>query len=912
VSEVEPPVDQMPLLVEYDGRICATLRVVDDFGLKALDLIGPPRRCATSDDHEPLYMPNVDFRRIRPILTPAAQLDSASRTESWLTLTGRAQARLFAAFLLGEDPQRRLDSRKAAALMHQMSLVQHVMGSDNLRRVLIADEVGLGKTIEAGMIVRLVREQQPTARVLYLAPARLVRNVVNEFREKLDLDARSWVAGSQGDARLDGDRLVVASIHKAVFGENREKVLRSGPWDVIIVDECHHLSDWGDGGGKPNQNFKLVQALAEGLASDGRLILLSGTPHQGSINRFENLLRLLDHEGKRAEHAAGRVIYRTKERVRDWHGRPLFPAREIRAPRVVSMDPEFHSWYESIAALYDGAGKTGAAARAAGWAKGQALQWASSSYQAGIGYLVRLAMRRLRWTVDRPELARALEVMRPYRGGSDDESLATLFERIWRDIQPNADYLDDQEVVEGDDIWRPDAELLAATLDQGVRLARRATATSKWEALATLLKEAGSEKVVLFAQPVETVSVVVRFLAERFGEKAAIIIGNQNDSERMAEVNRFGRPDGPRFLVSSRAGGEGLNLQVARRLVHIDVPWNPMELEQRIGRVHRFGSRKTILVDTLVVQGTREVEMYRIAREKLRLIATHMDPEQFEQLFSRVMSLVPPKELEAILGDAAATRIVDEKAETIGALVRQGYSLWEKFDAKFRDQAERIRALEPGEARWSDLEAFLVRWANARRASDVKVLAFEHAGDEIIAREETATALRLEEGVFVCAETSGTPVEDESGNVVPTIGMNHDVVKKHFRDFVLSDGIGGGYVNRPASLGEAYPPQFGILAYLRHAIRLSPRETTERSLTFHAFIVDGNSVVRELAPNERAELARALHGASRVKDPQPGEVARAVRAREASTANDLRSLSDEERSEGGRPAVWPIAAFVVG
>ena len=158
--------------------MCVTLRIVDDFGLKALDLVGAPRRCCAGDDREPLYIPNVDFRHVRQLLSPAAQLTSAPSKDTWIALTTKAQAKLFASFLLGEDPQRRLDSQKAATLTHQISLVQHVLNSDSLRRVLIADEVGLGKTIEAGMIVRRVLEQAPASRVLYLAPARLVRNVV--------------------------------------------------------------------------------------------------------------------------------------------------------------------------------------------------------------------------------------------------------------------------------------------------------------------------------------------------------------------------------------------------------------------------------------------------------------------------------------------------------------------------------------------------------------------------------------------------------------------------------------------------------------------------------------------------------------------------------------------------------------
>jgi hypothetical protein len=111
-----------------------------------------------------------------------------------------------------------------------------------------------------------------------------VKNVAYEFQDKLDLNARCWIAGSSADARPHEDKLIVASIHKAVFGDNYQRVVESGPWDVIIVDECHHLSDWDWEGGNPNRSFGLVNQLAQSLPADGRLILMSGTPHQGSSN----------------------------------------------------------------------------------------------------------------------------------------------------------------------------------------------------------------------------------------------------------------------------------------------------------------------------------------------------------------------------------------------------------------------------------------------------------------------------------------------------------------------------------------------------------------------------------------------------------------------------------------------------
>lgn len=315
-----------PLLVTYNESLRGVLRLVDDFGFKTYDLAAPPRRLLGLGSAAPLVETGVDVRRVEAVPSPAALLQVGPREESWLGLTQKSLARLTATFLIAEDPQRRLDARKAATLMHQVSLVQHILENRNLRRILIADEVGLGKTIEAGLIVKRLTDETPSLRVLYLAPARLVGNVAHELREKLDLDARTWVSGTASDARLSSDRIIVASIHKAVFGQNAQRVVENGPWDVLIVDECHHLSDWGIDGGKPNQSFKLVSQLAQSLPPDGRLILMSGTPHQGSETRFKNLLKLVGDGDKSLSSAAGRVIYRTKDRVRDWRGRPLFPS----------------------------------------------------------------------------------------------------------------------------------------------------------------------------------------------------------------------------------------------------------------------------------------------------------------------------------------------------------------------------------------------------------------------------------------------------------------------------------------------------------------------------------------------------------------------------------------------------------
>jgi superfamily II DNA or RNA helicase len=822
-----------------------------------------------------------------------------------------------ASFLIAEDPQRRLDARKAATLMHQVSLVQHILDRPNLRKVLVGDEVGLGKTIEAGLLIKQLIEQNPAYRVLYLAPARLVSNVATELRDKLDIDVRKWISGNDSEARLESDRVVVASLNKSVFGANLERVGKSGPWDLVIVDECHHLSDWDPTGGKPNQAFKLVKQLVESQAPGARFILMSGTPHQGSEARFRNILRLLSDDGKDVAGAAGRVIFRTKDRVKDWRGAPLFPSRDVRQPIVVPLGTLYEQWYRDIGALYTTDGMSGAKSRAAGWAKGLALQWASSSVQAGLGFLARLAMRRLNWTLENASLRRALLALRPYRGGPRDEPVESLYARLVLQMgNQTLELLEDEEDDAADDDapWRPDPSALSDLLLAGVKLLGTPVAQAKWEAVCRLIDAAEGEKIVLFAQPVETVTTVADFLEQRYGERPSIIIGNQSDGERISQVDRFQSRDGPRFLVSSRAGGEGLNMQQARRLIHLDVPWNPMDMEQRIGRVHRFGSRKTIIVDTVVAAGSREVDMYRIAREKLALIAQHLDPEQFETLFGRVMSLVPPKELEHILGDIAESAALNESsAREIGRLVTEGYASWSQFDHTYRKQAEQIRSVNSGEASWADVALFLVKYGGAKPSTDATYSGFEYRDNEIVSTDEHVATLTFNQCLYACGDTGGLRAHSDDGGVAAPVGLNLDPVRQSlFDSFGSTPPAGAAVIKRPAGLGflgSSNGPTT-VLVFLRQKLQPDKGVWAERSVELRTFRVDDLGQHTELTADEGTQVVRACQTVSRVKDPTGLPIDK-VREAERALMVSLRRPSDSEISEGIRYAVWPIAALVL-
>lgn len=901
------------LLTTYNGQLRGIIREIDDFGFKAFDLAAPPRRLLGSDSTVPLVESGVDGRRVESVPSPAELLLAGPKDESWLGLTHRTIARIHATFLAAEDPQRRLDARKAATLMHQVSLVQHVLEDSNLRRVLIADEVGLGKTIEAGLIIKRLTEERPLLRVLYLAPARLVHNVASEFRDKLDLDARIWVAGSSSDARLGTDRVVIASIHKAVFGENARRIVEAGPWDVLVVDECHHLSDWGIDGGKPTQSFRLVDQLSQSLPPDGRLILMSGTPHQGSEARFKNILRLLADEKSDIRSARGRVIFRSKDMVSDWKGRPLFPLRQIRPPTVVQLGSDYNRWYNSVGDLYDASIVPGARGRAGGWAKGQALQWAASSVQAGLGFLVRLGIRRLNWDLAGPALSSAIAALRPYRGGAVNEPLDSLYLRLRKQIGhlKEDEPLVDEEDSTADD-WIPNSIALEELLNTGVQLLRSPAANEKWDAVASIVDQSEGEKIVLFAQPVETIAVVADFLQRRYGERPSVIIGDQSDEERRRQVAAFQSDTGPRFLVSSRAGGEGLNMQRARRLIHLDVPWNPMELEQRIGRVHRFGSRKTILVDTVVASGSREMEMYRIAREKLHLIARQLDPEQFETLFSRVMSLVAPKELEGVMTDLSAGPVPAAISEEIGELVKNGYRAWQAFDSEYRANADKIHDIGAGEASWADVEAFLVRQTDAEPGPQTSLVSFEQENDEIVARSQFIGTLRYNKQLYVCCDSGGLLPDPVNGEAVHQLGLNLPEVATTMRSAFLPDDIcGGGYLNRPSALDQNFgSSRFGVLFFLRQTIRFEQARAVEEKLSLHSFLVKPENV-NELKDGLQAKLIRELANAVRVKDPVSGDIEPLMVSLERNLALRLRTPTDSEVANRVRHVVWPVGALIV-
>lgn len=903
--------------------VCAysLMREVDDFGIATLDLARPPARFWSDGEALPNAVePFVDKAHARVIASPAQILSHGPEQETWRSQSGRSVAKLMSWFLVCEDPQARLLAQDVVTLAHQASVVRHILQTQALDRVLLADEVGLGKTIEAGLILRELITQQPGLRVLYLAPARLVANVRREM-ERLGLQFRSWVAGAERDATLE-DARVIASIHRAAYPANFEGFRNAAPWDVIVVDECHHLSAWEPEGGSPVQKYKLVEMLRAKLPPSGRLILMSGTPHQGHPDRFKNLVTLLQAKGESEEQLAGRVIYRTKDDVQDWDGHPLFPRRSVNAPVVLELDEQHQRWLQNIHRLFEperfAFGSTGDE-RVAGWRAGQALQWATSSSHAGLGYLVRQAIRA-GWTLGKPSLAAAVEALRPYRGGARNEPAESVFERIARDIEAHKNHGEeggDGPNNEDEARWRPDNALLGTLLAQGVELLRVA-GDRKWQLVSeAILDHVGDEKVVLFAQPIETVTALADYLMRTRSIQPAIIVGGQSEMERRKEIERFWKPSGPQFLISSRAGGEGINLQIARRLVHLDVPWNPMDMEQRVGRVHRFLSRKTVIVDTVVVGHSREVDAYRVARNKLREIAaTLVAPEKFENLFARVMSLVPPEELQSLLVEQPLGPLSTDEQMRMMRMVTEGFERWSSFHEQYAEQREGIQALPAGQADWKDVAAFARRYLRATPAPGFAVLRFERQEDNVIEASVAVEALAIEGEPYCCGDYGGMPITDMSGCAAKKLGINSPMIARKLRELGLPNApAGAAHLRWPDSHArpEGLPSQpFGVLAMVRQTIRHTDNGWRDVGSRLAMWIVKVGEEPQMLCDVDMGRVVRALVDATiRL---EPGEVASLVDAvvgSEASVCAEWRRPSEEERAQRMAVAVAPVFAAVV-
>jgi hypothetical protein len=302
--------------------------------------------------------------------------------------------------------------------------------------------------------------------------------------------------------------------------------------------------------------------------------------------------------------------------------------------------------------------------------------------------------------------------------------------------------------------------------------------------------------------------------------------------------------------------------------------------------------------------------MYRIAREKLATIASTLDANAFESLFSRVMALVPPEELEDILGAGATAPLSHPDAETIGRLVREGFDNWRTFDDEYRQQAEQIRAANPGEATWEDVATFVTRLGAAVVGAGATALSFREREGEIEDVEDAVSAVELSGVLHACGDTGGLPASGPDGRHIPQLGLNLPEIITLLRGSMFP-AQGWGLVAVRASTipsdTSSELPKGSYVAFLRQTLRAEGGGWSEHAVSLHVYSVGSDQQPRDLSPNQAAQLLRGCLGAQRIASPAIDTLKAVACQHEEALMQRLREPSEADRARDLRHAVWPLA-----
>jgi len=590
-------------------------------------------------------------------------------------------------------------------------------------RLLIADDVGLGKTIEAGLVLRDLNARRRANRVLIVCPPSIVGQWHDEmaqkfgFRFRVFADRNDVLAAKReleaGDNPWKAEPRIITSRDFIKRKEGAFLELSAAHWDVVIIDEAHHVA------ARPDEEDKLQHDLAVWLAeATDSLLLLTATPHDGYDDNFASLLRLLDPalapqgESLRYHRYCHHLIRRLKRQILLPDGTQKFVEREVRGIPYPLNEEEL----ALHRAVLKRAGEMEMEAESARRAEEReairlvatVLRKRAASSRAALRATLQTRRENL------AERAESVEVQREYtrawkRGEPLPEDVQTQFERdahrSYRSIMYRlAGRLRE---VRTEEAALEDLEGLLAACDASPE--SKLAAMMRW--LAEVHRDAPDAKVIIFSEYADTVYAVLAHLeANGYAGQAVRLAGESlmSQAERAESLRRFAGPD-IRILVATDVASEGMNLQEhCHHMLHADLPWNPNRLEQRNGRIDRYGQGHIPVIRFLYAQKTYDGELLAMLAGKLEKEITrigsvgdvlgHIQMEALE----RLMQEAPEDELAAV---RAAEAQVD-RALNVGYQPSAALGTSDSDDAETRSAG---LAAERGRAEFAPLDEFVSR-----------------------------------------------------------------------------------------------------------------------------------------------------------------------------------------------------------
>ena len=582
------------------------------------------------------------------------------------------------------DPYFGLSISRVDPLPHQLEAVyEHLLKLPSVR-FLLADDAGAGKTIMAGLLIRELKLRGLIERVLVVCPANLAFQWQRELKEKFD---ERFLVLKGGDIRdqfgvnqwLEGKHLIT-SLDLA----KRTEILpglKQAHWDLVIVDEAHRMSADEK---RKSQRYRLGEMLRD---SADHLLLLTATPHKGDPAGFTRFLQLLDQDAyadvKSIQEAMQRrrapfYLRRTKEAM------VYFPEREEATPSVGASrhwvaKPVFTKRIPHTAAFKIDGAEFDLYNRVTQFVKAQSRRAAAQDDNPrarAVGFLMSLYQRRLASSTH--AMRRSLEnrAKRLSKGLQQAQDLV----RTAPPTLPDPDELDELDELEDAERERLERLLDAITLTGNAEQVREEIAElqalaaealavegagqeAKLSRLRHILQEQGffdrpTQRLLIFTEFTDTLRHLMQRL-EAWGFKVGCIHGGMKPGARDEPGTRLHaeqqfREGAIQVLIATEAAGEGINLQCCHILFNYDIPWNPNRLEQRMGRIHRYGQRHDCLIFNFVAANTIEGRVLERLLDKLQEIRDALDDDA---VFNVVGEVLPSAQVERVLRDYYAGKL---------------------------------------------------------------------------------------------------------------------------------------------------------------------------------------------------------------------------------------------------------------
>jgi ERCC4-related helicase len=509
-------------------------------------------------------------------------------------------------------------------------------------RYMIADDVGLGKTIEAGLILWPLIASKKVNRLLVLTPASLAEQWQERLRKMFDIRLAIYTSEQDND-KTDfwgtHDRVVakISTLQKDTENNHRhDRLLSSAPWDLVIVDEAHHLNV--EEHNSPTLSYQLIQKMQENSKINS-CIFFTGTPHRGKDFGFWSLMKLLDNDifdpkkntDEQFQQLSNYLIRNNKQHAVDMKGNKLF-TDIIQNPGIFTYTEEEREFYDKLTEFII-SGKAYANTKD-GRARQSvilvliALQKIASSSVAAVKSALTTRVKSLE------KKSNDIENDNFEVRDEEDDALDAL-ERSAKEINFK---LMEEEIE---------------SLHELLSLADKVVEESRIKEIIQIIKQKyPNDSVLLFTEYKRTQALMLSALIAEWGEEN---VGFINGDERITGVkmkdgsiknfdkNRETTADNfnkgrIKYLVSTEASGEGIDLQESCHvLIHIDLPWNPMRLHQRVGRLSRYGQKKDVEVVSMRNPDTVESRIWGLLQTKISSITNMFnqatdDPEDLMQL----------------------------------------------------------------------------------------------------------------------------------------------------------------------------------------------------------------------------------------------------------------------------------------